>query len=647
MPAQGPSRQYHPRQGRRSLGVVAIGLLAGALVACTAGAPDGSVSDPPDGGGASSAEQVAASMAREAAVGARLTEEGLIPLDLALDLFAGTYAAIDGGDPDAVGPASGSTTQVIRGVLAHWDELTDAQRAAVAAAVGPAADDTAQESADASGTVGVTLAAGPGAAAPSVLAAANGRQPTAVLPDITADIAKLRADLEEHFGRTLSVPIVWVQRPLPASLRGDADSGDAAAGTMPVRGGALAATGRMDTCRIEIYPGGAVEYAGDLAFFQGLLGHEVTHCFQLDAMPDVAQSFRVPEWIIEGSAEYAGAVVTGGTYAQSAWNSWLGEPNLSLFRRAYSAIGAFATAEQSGADPWTAIFEMLTAPSSRAALEMLFDAAPEEAMRTIATAAVREPSLGSGWESTGPGIPALRGTVVLAAGEGSPAVQTVRLQRYATTPFAVTVTGVVVDVTVEGALGRLAVPGGAVAEIDTGFMQRYCVTGSCTCPDGTDVQGTQIPSAGVFGLGLTSVDPVDASFRFDVRSLADACANLPAAEVLVVTFHTPAEFEIHGGHCVLDAGDLIVDASGDYLPDGYIPPPAHDPGASLTLYKNPTSPPTHGTAGYSIGGVEHWGSSTIVIAPDLLSGTFAFDDGAAGEWRCARIETPEEALAGS
>src|SRR5450756_3033396 len=88
---------------------------------------------------------------------------------------------------------------------------------------------------------------------------------------------------------------------------------------------------------------------------------------------------------------------------------------------------------------------MLTAPSSRAALEMLFDAAPEEAMRTIATAAVREPSLGSGWESTGPGIPALRGTVVLAAGEGSPAVQTVRLQRYATTPFAVTVTGVVVD----------------------------------------------------------------------------------------------------------------------------------------------------------------------------------------------------------
>lgn len=120
-----------------------------------------------------------------------------------------------------------------------------------------------------------------------------------------------------------------------------------------------------------------------------------------------------------------------------------------------------------------------------------------------------------------------------------------------------------------------------------------------------------------------------------------------AAEVLVVTFHTPAEFEIHGGHCVLDAGDLIVDASSKYLPDGYLPPPANDPGASLTIYKNPTSPPTHGTAGYSIDGAEHWVSSNIVIAPDLLSGTFAFDDGAAGEWRCAKIESPEEALAGS
>ncbi|MCC6271024.1 MAG: hypothetical protein IT190_07085 [Microbacteriaceae bacterium] len=126
-----------------------------------------------------------------------------------------------------------------------------------------------------------------------------------------------------------------------------------------------------------------------------------------------------------------------------------------------------------------------------------------------------------------------------------------------------------------------------------------------------------------------------------------ATAEPVAAEVLVVTFHTPAEFEIHGGHCVLDAGDLIVDASSKYLPDGYLPPPANNPGASLTIYKNPTSPPTHGTAGYSIDGAEHWGPSNIVIAPDLLSGTFTFDDGAAGEWRCAKIETPEEALAGS
>jgi hypothetical protein len=290
---------------------------------------------------------------------------------------------------------------------------------------------------------------------------------------------------------------------------------------------------------------------------------------------------------------------------------------------------------------------MLTAPSSRSALELLFGVVPEEALRTIATAVVREPTLGVAWESTGPGIPALRGTVALAAGEGSPAVQSVPLQRYATMPFVVTVTGVVVDVTVEGALGRLAVPGGTVAEIDGPFMQRYCVTGSCECPDGTGVQGTEIPSDGGFGLGLTSVDPADASFRVDVRTVDDACANMPVANVLVVAFHAPAEFEIHGGHCVRDAGDLIVDASGDYLPDGYVPPSAHDPGASLTLYKNPDTPSDHGTAWYTIGGTEHREPVTVVIAPDLLSGTFVFADGASGEWRCARLETPDEALAGS
>ena len=618
------------------------------LVACT---PD---AGPDDDGATATAAEIAAFMAREVDVGARLTEEGVVPLDLALDLFAGSYGAIDGGDPDAFGPALASTTQVIRGVLAHWDELTDAQRSAVEAAVGPTADDTgddtagddtAQAGATGVGESGVVLAAGPGAAAPAALAAANGRPRTVVLPDITADIAKLRADLEGHFGRTLSVPIEWVERPLPASLRGTVATVDAAAGTMPVRGGALAATGRMDTCRIEIYPGGAAEYAADLEFFQGLLGHEVAHCFQFDAMTDVGQG--VPEWIIEGSAEFAGAVVTDGAYAESAWNSWLGEPDLSLFRRAYSAIGAFATAEQSGADPWTAMLEMIAAPSSRAALEMLFDAPPEEAMRTIATAVVREPSLGAEWESTGPGIPALRGTVELAAGEGSPAAQTLSLQRYGAAPFTVTVTGVVVDVTVQGALGALGVPGGTVADIDGGLIQRYCVTGSCVCPDGTDVQGTEIPHEGVFGLGLTSVDPVNASFRFDVRSVEDACANLPAAEVLVVSFDTPSEFEIHGGHCVRDGPDLIIDASGDYLPDGYRPPPAHDPGASLTLFKDPTTPPSFGTGYYTLDGMEHRIAVNIVVGPDLLTGTFAFADGAAGQWRCVRIETPEEALAGS
>lgn len=139
----------------------------------------------------------------------------------------------------------------------------------------------------------------------------------------------------------------------------------------------------------------------------------------------------------------------------------------------------------------------------------------------------------------------------------------------------------------------------------------------------------------------------DASVTDPPSESGASSAEPVAAEVLVVTFHTPAEFEIHGGHCVMDAGDLTVDASSKYLPDGYLPPPANNPGASLTIYKNPTSPPTHGTAGYTIDGAEHWGPSNIVIAPDLLSGTFTFDDGAAGEWRCAKIETPEEALAGS
>src|SRR5687768_1541983 len=64
-------------------------------------------------------------------LGDRLADDGTIPVDLALDLFAAGFGPIDGGDPEAVELPARSGTMAIRGLLGHWEELTPEQQATV------------------------------------------------------------------------------------------------------------------------------------------------------------------------------------------------------------------------------------------------------------------------------------------------------------------------------------------------------------------------------------------------------------------------------------------------------------------------------------------------------------------------------------
>lgn len=562
-------------------------------------------------------------------LGDRLDEDGTIPLDLALDLFAAGFGPIDGGDAEAVALPVLSGTMAIRGLLRHWEELTPEQQATVEALLVPADG----------GAAGAAGAAGADAGSRAV--PALHMEPSESIRGITALVAELQGELEGLLGRRLSVPI-------------EAGASDEAADPMyqafawPNVGGRHVRTGRMDACEIDVLP--PAWDVIDTPQFRTLIAHEVMHCFQYDGAGGVADVLKAASWVVEGGATFAAMTVDPTDYFDRRWDQWLREPRIPLYKREYDALGVYAVAEQEGSDVWQHLVPLLQAEGTAAGLELLFERSWGEALTAVARRLVREPRVGPAWESSGPHITAVRGTVGIDVMSGASMDDVVTILPFATAPYTVGIDAAseVVDVTVFGGLGVLGVPSGATEEIGREFSGRYCVTGFCECPEGGDTGGTEISSGGPLGLALTSPDlaaPSIVTIQVSTISQAEACGNRVPGEVLVVRFHEPESFEVHGGHCIVqDSGDLLIQAGDGRMPEGYDAPPEHRDDVAISIYKNPSSAPHAGSVDLVVGGTRHGGGSTLLVSPDGLSGSFALDSGYAGEWVCAELVTPDEAF---
>ena len=581
----------------------------------------GCVASPPDPAGSPSPEATSGPR-----LGDRLNEDGTIPLDLALDLFAAGFGPIDGGEADAVDVPVLSGTMAIRGLLRHWEELTPEQQSTVDAISAPAGGGAA-------GAAGADLDAH---AVPALQ-----MEPTENIRGITALVAELRAELEGLLGRRLGVPI-------EAGASSEAADPKYQAFAWGTVDGRRVMTGRMDACEISVLqPGWDVI---DTPQFRTLIAHEVMHCFQFDGAGGVADVMGGASWVVEGGATFAAMAVDPTDYFDERWDSWLGEPRIPLYKRAYDALGVFAVAEQEGADVWQHLVPLLQADGSAAGLELLFERPREEALTAIARRLVREPEVGPAWESSGPRITAVRGTVGIDVVNGASMDDVVSILPFATAPYTVGMDAAseVVEVTVFGGRGVLGVPSGATEEIGPEFLGRYCVTGFCECPGGGGIGGTEIPSGGPLGMALTSPHtsaPSTVTIQVSSISLVEACGNRAPGEVLVVRFHEPEPFEVHGGHCLVqDSGHLLIQAGDDRMPEGYDAPPEHRDDVAMSIYVDPASAPYAGSVDVWVGGTRHGGGSLLIVSPDRLSGSFALDSGYAGEWVCAELVTPDEAF---
>lgn len=217
--------------------------------------------------------------------------DGEVPLDVALAAFTLTVGPLPGVDDLSRGPVHvPSGTGALRWTLAHWEQLTAEQQAAVEGYLSP----------------GAPTGRGPVLAMTGrVLAAEPDEQVLAEL------IAQVEDVIAQNLGRDLGVPIELHVAP---SLE-EADA-DALTNGVDAGGGMF---GPMAKCVITLTKNGS-DLASDVesgaqpsGLITSLMAHEVFHCFEMALSIDLVDSYTRPPWVVEGLAEWVGETVAGGS----------------------------------------------------------------------------------------------------------------------------------------------------------------------------------------------------------------------------------------------------------------------------------------------------------------------------------------------
>ncbi len=316
-------------------------------------------------------------------------DDGVVSLESALGAFVVAIGPLPGVDRPEIGELeAGSGTAAVRAVLAHWDALTEEQRAAV----------TGYLTEDSQGALGL----GP------VLAMASAF-PLAAEPDeqqLLLIIDQMKARIEQDLGRKLNVPIEL--RIAPKLVHGGSPAFMAAT---DASGGFF---GPLAKCSVVITQDG-LEIASEITngvpsnYLSYGMAHEVFHCFEAAFSNDLSESYARPNWIVEGVAEWVGASYSN-TAGPSSWQLWLEVPAWSLFARKYSAIGFWAHLQEHGAPVWQVIDPVLAASKggSIPAYELAIASAGPDVLQAWGPGAYRDPTRAPTWDQDGPGIPDMR-----------------------------------------------------------------------------------------------------------------------------------------------------------------------------------------------------------------------------------------------
>lgn len=160
---------------------------------------------------------------------------------------------------------------------------------------------------------------------------------------------------------------------------------------------------------------------------QKLFAHEYAHCLQHQYVDTIDQFGGWPEWVVEGSAEWLGAMAvqaSGLGVEDVLWDGWQDHPQIDLFRRAYDAVGFWAMVHQATGQGQQRVRDVwaVAKGGSGPAFARAVAGVPEVFNDRWGAGGLRTPTYGPEWDYEGPGIDPFEAPEVTVAGGGPPKV---------------------------------------------------------------------------------------------------------------------------------------------------------------------------------------------------------------------------------
>jgi hypothetical protein len=316
-----------------------------------------------------------------------IRDDGSVSKETALKAFALAIGRLPGVDvPEAMPGSIPDGTPGLRWLVAHWSEITPAQREAAASVI-------PELKGIAVGTAQVTTETPDPSAAPYVPVAAKSaeiagqNQSNAFYTLLAEQLAK---EIGSRIGPSLGIPItarVGVQQSPTSSMETGVYDGSGSIFGAPAK------------CVITVSPWADKTLSGNDLRVD--LGHEVWHCFE-GAIGGLPWYWFSPSWIAEGEAMWVGnSLHPDSPRSAMAWPDYLVSPEVPLFKRSYDAVGFYAQLNSSGTDVWKTLPKSLGKASPAAYVEL--GANSDAFLDVWASGYLRDPSRGAPLQITGPG----------------------------------------------------------------------------------------------------------------------------------------------------------------------------------------------------------------------------------------------------
>lgn len=408
----------------------------------------------------------------------RTEPDGTVGLEQAKQAFSYLFTPLTGvsipaglPDPEDL-HLSGSGA--VRSMLAHWDELDDAERTAVSAIAVPPPGEQ------------------PRLRQPTAAERKRDTDKASAASLLRPEVDRLVVAVAQRLGRTIPSPLVYLV---------DTESDGAWAWTLGLADGEVPNEGGDDpmapnggpakACNMYLPPStwGRVASAVPQEM-TSTLAHEVVHCFQNFSYPTLADQRKAPGWLLEGTAEFGAIDITGAAAGNpSNWKLYL-TSQLPLFERTYTAMGWWFQVQHVGRDPWTLFPTIWGGAQNSVTAYLTAGGDGDDMYDTWASTLFRQPAWGDAWEVHGVAVPGDMPPVPTIQADGGTVESPGFDIRVAKISGEVTAgADTIVRITASAPVRMQDAAGFEEVHFSQGD---YCIGATCVCPEGTERAGEEV-----------------------------------------------------------------------------------------------------------------------------------------------------------